>query len=128
MLAFGIVAMMGLAMTGCDSGGDDSSVDPALVGVWHVTSLQTTGGNIISDGSGGSVTLDLRADGTYTSTEVSAETNKTENGTWEVSGNQFHRTTEGITEDIEFTLTGNTLEFRYTDFYGQGPATMVLQR
>jgi hypothetical protein len=129
-LVLGSLAAVGLVLAGCGGGDSETfAVDPALVGTWRVTSLRLDDGSEILDPTGGSVQLELRADGTYTTTEIMGDVKTTEDGTWAVAGDQYRKTTGGVTETLGYTLSGNTLQFQWAKFYSynQG-ATMTLQR
>ena len=101
-LVLGTVVAVGLGATGC-GGGDDGGGN-SLTGTWHAQSLN---GQPMPVGVALSITLN--DNGTYTATTTYGGISAVETGTWSTEGGTLVSVHEGETEQVAYSLNGNTL-------------------
>ena len=116
LLSVLLVAVMVFALAACSkSGGSDDggSSDPA-VGTWKLTSAEASGITLsmedfaqLSGLDKYEMTIDIRADGTFTASVDMGTGAQTGEGTWTVSGNQYTLTSNGSPQ--VFTLENGKL-------------------
>lgn len=100
---------------------DESSNDEeTLIGTWILTKLKielVPGMLTEIDPAiiGFSMTITVKEDNTYTSVITEEGVTDTFNGTWEKSGNNILMTEEGETQEIEYSLQGDTLELTFIE-------------
>ncbi len=93
-----------------------SAQESGLVGTWKLSKM--TIGTLIFDDLetiGFAVTLELKSDGTFRSTEVDEGLTTVETGTWSVSGNTLLLTENNETISATYVLAGNKLTVTMTE-------------
>ena len=110
-----------LLIVGCDKNSTESSVDP-LVGVWEGTELtesndETSVTYQLNDPTSdiGTITYIFGADGICSNTSVTSYGTESDSGTWSSTGGKLTIIDDGLTEVIDFTLSGNTLTLTFVE-------------
>lgn len=99
LMAMVLVCVAGLVFTGCEDDDDDP-----LVGTWQAVSWD---GKPLPNGV--SLTIVINDNGTGSATFVQGNDSSTDNFTWTKGEGVIVTVTNGETENVPYTLAGNTL-------------------
>ena len=94
---------VGLAAAGCGSSDDN---DDPLVGTWRAT---TYNGQPMPTGI--SMTMTLSDNGTFSATTAVGADVETETGTWSAANGVLTTASDGETDDVPYSVSGDTLTF-----------------
>ena len=130
-----MMLMVGL-FTGSSCDKSTKSQEDKLIGTWRLVNAvyHTEAGDLtLTPQMWGytSMTIEIKEDGTVTTTEVDLEgTTTVTNGTWDVDDDQVDIVGGGIDENVQFKVTGDNLKVTFTmyedmDFDGVDDEMMI---
>ncbi|MGK9475640.1 lipocalin family protein [Melioribacter sp. OK-6-Me] len=116
----------------CSEDSNPTSSEPTLTGTWKLTAITVHTGSgdvkLLPDALGYSMTVVLNEDGTYQATYKDPEGENTETGTWTEADGKLTITIDGVSETVEYTLSGNKLTFNTTmEIEGFGVQSVTLE-
>ncbi len=121
-----------LTFIACSEDSNPTSSEATLTGTWKLTAIivHTTSGDmtLLPDVIGHSMTVVLNEDGTYQATYTDPEGQHTETGTWTKADGKLTITINGVSETVEYTLSGNKLTINTTmEIEGFGVQNVTLE-